>query len=263
MAELGLTQAALAAACGVELRTLQRWFAGQRVLLEHAERIACELGLGTAEAFVGVPGGDTASEIGSRMGTVARLLGARDSAFAQGLRLTREHFQTVRTSISFAAHPTHGFVARRLPPAGAQHTFVQIELTSRAHDLELEVRNQLGKQFGITSGRIRMRGSELALLEPFSTRSMLGRRRDDGGFVLWLWCGPEAKEHILVATRAFTASSCEPTGKQLCDVGSPAMAHGLCIRPHLMHLQAANLPMGFDRLVGSERANRVDVPVDW
>jgi len=55
MVELALTQAELAAACDLDVRTTQRWLAGQRVSFVDAERVAIALGVGTADLFVGVP----------------------------------------------------------------------------------------------------------------------------------------------------------------------------------------------------------------
>ena len=43
---------------GLDVRTLQRWFAGQPGSLDDAERVAAALGLGTAEVFVGAPTDD-------------------------------------------------------------------------------------------------------------------------------------------------------------------------------------------------------------
>ena len=260
MATLGLTQASLAAGCGVELRTLQRWFAGQRVALAAAEKLACELGIGTAELFSGVPD-ETPSEVYARIGKVARMLGARDNAFAQGLRLVREHFDSLRTAVSFASHPPRGFVARQPVLRSSLHGFVQYALDV-PDESDIELRSQLGRQFGYVVARLRVRGARAALIETFSTRSMLAERMASGTFALWLWAGPEVQEWIAVSDRELRLSLCQPEPQQQLDLDAPEMRHALCVRPNAMHLRAAGLPMGFDRVIG-ERARRMDVAVDW
>ncbi|MET0341238.1 MAG: hypothetical protein ABW252_09555 [Polyangiales bacterium] len=260
MAVLGLTQAALAAACAIEVRTLQRWFAGQAVGRADAERIAAALGVGTAEVF-----GDMAHErtdVDAKVALVMRALGTRESAFAQGLRLIREHLGFVLQAISFAGHPTHGFVARHEVSPHFGSGFLVASIAAEAASLDLSVRMQLGRRLGYVGANLRARGATVSLAEVFSSRSMVAPRTEAGGFDLWIWIGPETREVILVANATFSVRCDTTRAPRVCDLDSAETTHALCVRPGPNQLRAAGLPNGFDRVTG-DRAGRADVALDW
>lgn len=260
MSALGVTQAALALDCDIDVRTVQRWFAGQRVSLADAERMAALLGVGTAELFEGVAE-DSAAAVSSRLRMLVRLLSARDTAFAQGFRLLDEHFLEIQQCVSLMAHPARGFVSRNMLKAESCHGFVvfNIRVGERA---DIAIRAQLGRQFGYIIGRIRVRGERVFFIETFSVRSMLAKRTQDGSVLLWVWIGPETRELIFTSDTELSVTESAAPERQLFDLAAPGAEHTLCLRPNPIHLRVAGLPMGFDRVVGP-RADRVDIPLRW
>ncbi|MFT3924042.1 MAG: helix-turn-helix transcriptional regulator [Myxococcales bacterium] len=260
MGALGQTQASLASACDIDVRTVQRWFAGQGVNLADAERVAVHLGVGTGDLFEGVPA--EAGPTGARLRLLQRLLGARDIAFAQGFRLLGEHFDIVLESVSFAAHPVHGFVSRHSIAESFRHGFVVFRLACGEQAANLEVRCQVGRQFSYVVGKVRLRGDQAAMVETFQNHSMLARRAPDGSLALWFWVGAEHREVVFVGNREFTTTLEPRAHSQLCALDGPEAPHILCFRPNVVDLRAAGLPRGFDRLTGP-REGRVDVPLSW
>jgi len=257
-----MTQASLASACNVEVRTLQRWFAGQRVTLEDAERLAGALGVGTADVFDGVPEDGIATTL-RRIAQIQRLLSARDGPFTQGLRLMDEHFQLVYESVWFSAYPTSGFVFRHTVPVQDRNGFVVLRVTPSAERASILLRSQVGRNLAIAMGRVNVDGSAVCLLETFMVRSMLARRLDDGSFWLWVWSGIEQRELMLVSTTEFQVTVAMPSAeqRQIFDLTAARGDHTVCLRPGVTQLRAAGLPMGFDRLLARD-TSRVDIPVE-
>lgn len=262
MVACGTTQAALAAECEIDVRTLQRWFAGQRVSLANAERLSAALGVGTSEVFRGAPE-ETGTPISGRLRLIQRLVSGRDNTFAHGVRVVQEHFDGILQAVSFAAHPSRGFVSRLRVDGYPRDQFVPFRLACTGDDADIEVRRQLSRSFGYVSARLRLRGVQAELAETFQTHSMRATRGPDGSLTLWLWLGHEHREIVLVSSAEFTVTRCPdapPTA--LLDLDAEGGSAWLCVRPSVVDLRLAGLPMGFDRVAGA-RADRVDVPLHW
>jgi hypothetical protein len=143
------------------------------------------------------------------------------------------------------------------------HNFSAFRVVCSSPQAELAVRCQLGRSFGYVSARVRLQGNSAELVETFQTHSMRATRAEDGSFVLWVWLGHEHRELLFVSDRELSATPCSDLpSTQLLDLSAANSASWLCVRPSVVDLRMARLPMGFDRLVGA-RTDRVDVPVDW
>jgi transcriptional regulator with XRE-family HTH domain len=212
MLELALTQAELAAACDVDVRTTQRWLAGQRVSVADAERVAIALGVGTADLFAGVPR-DAEQLIPDSVRSVLRLVSAREGDFAQALRLAMEHYEELTRSVWISAHPAHGYVARVSMMDLPRHGFVQLRLRLASPDTSVLARAQVGRRFGYAMGRIRVRAGHAQMLEPFQTHSMVATLTTEQELLCHVWAAyPPARSAMtpqirLLGTRSASQSS--------------------------------------------------------
>lgn len=256
---LGYSQARLAEHCGFELRTLQRWIAGQRVSVDDAERVARELGLGTTECFDGVPERhfDTAfTSIRPLLGWASKRLGPLGSA----LGVVLDNFEFIDDQVSFAPHPGSGFVQRRSIAPGYGSTFAVLALTPSVPTQHFKMSVQAAPRFRFHSGDIRVADGSAHLTEYFFTREMRAPLDDRGSLQMWAWLYPRMPELVVQSAEDFELS--EPdlqVGRNLFDLSSPELAHAVCFRPSAMHLRSAGLPPAFDRVVGSRDTPGSDV----
>jgi transcriptional regulator with XRE-family HTH domain len=259
MSALGRTQQELAQRCAVDLRTVQRWLAGQRVSIEDAERVAADLGMGTAELFHGVPA--DVEGVPSHVRSVLRLLSARDGDFAQGLRLAFETYEDLSLDVSFSSHPARGYVWRFPLGSELHHGFVPFRARLSQRNCMLTVRAQIGRRFGYTLGRAWVRDGRVAMLETFSTRSMLAELSEDGELDLFVWGSGDRRELFIICDQPANVEQLPDTIDATLDLTAPRMRHALCFRPGNVHLRTAGLPYGFDRVIGP-REGRMDVPIE-
>jgi hypothetical protein len=259
LAALGLSQSALAAVCELDIRTVQRWFAGQPVRLPEAERVASALCIGTADLFDGVPEHGLGG-VFELFAAMSRLPVVRNHPSAQVMRRVEKHFGEFMAPLSFHPQPRHGLVAARPLPASLQHRFGVFRVHTRAPRDTLRITIRLAASVLVERAEVRMQGNEVWLLEIHTTRSMRALRRDDGSFDLWYWIGVEASELLFVSHEELAVEPVTtPPDPFHFDMSSPSTAHAVCIRPAVTHLASAGLPRGFDRVLHRD-VLRVEVP---
>lgn len=261
MAALDHTQASLAAECGVDVRTVQRWFAGQTVGVARAEQVARALRMGTSEVFRDVPE-DGLKAFVRRMGLLQKLLNGRDGAVASAIRIAQEQFATALLAVSHNAHPVHGYVASESTAGWSRHGFACVQLKCDAEEAEIGLRYQLGKRFGYVAGGLWLTHDTAYLVETFQVRSMRAKRASDGSVRLWFWVTDAVQELFAVSNADVGILPCETAARKELDIDTDLGPEALCLRPSPVDLRNACLPMGFDRLTGA-RTGRVDVPVEW
>lgn len=259
LAALELTQSSLAVICELDIRTVQRWFAGQPVRLTEADRVATALRVGTADLFEGVPEeGDSA--VFALFSLMARLPGLRDHPSAQVLRTVPAHFAEFMAPLLFRPHPLRGFVST-VPLLPAQRGgFIALRLASPTPRATLRVMIRLGRAVLVERARLEVRAERVSLVESHMVRSMCAARRSDGSFELWYWVGDESSELLIVSKpelRVQQVSLPEPLRRSF-DMRHDATAHALCIRPGITQLAAAGLSRGFDRIANRD-TTRVDI----
>lgn len=261
LARLGMTQTSLARACGVELRTLQRWFAGAAVSVTDAEQLARALGIGTEDLFRGFPA-ETGTPLG-RLRDVIRLLGNRSGAIGQATRTALEHFTFIDEHISFASHPARGFV-HRLPmrddDRGRFEVFRVSLVRAPLRPVRIAWNAQVGLRFRYEFGEVRIDGGEALLTEHFHTRAVRASLDGEKTFDVFTWIPREMRELIVVCDDDVDVAHVRGVGRDVFDLRDHATRHAVCFRPAPMHLREVGLPPTFDRVVGP-REGRVDVPV--
>lgn len=260
MAALGHTQASLAAECGVDVRTVQRWLAGQTVSLSRAEQVARALRVGTSVVFEDVPEPGLSAFM-RRMGFLQRLLSGRDGVLASGFRTTTRYFSSALVSVVHSAHPVHGFVSIREATDWTRNAFCCVRIRCTARDAEIGIRYQLNDRLAIVHAGVWLTADSAFLVETFQLRSMAAEREADGSVRLWLWVTESLRDLVIVANAEVELESCESTALQQLDVDADLGPAALCIRPSPVDMRNAGLPMGFDRLTGT-REGRVDVAVN-
>ncbi|HEX6243155.1 MAG TPA: helix-turn-helix transcriptional regulator [Polyangiales bacterium] len=258
MNTLGQTQQELALRCLVDLRTLQRWLSGTRVNLGDAERVACALGMGTAELFEGVP--SDSGLFPAQLRGVLRLLSAREGDFAQGLRLSLETYAELSEEVSFAAHPARGYVWRFMLSAAQQGGFVPFRMRVPMARCTLSVRAQIGRRLSYRLGHAEFRDDRVEMLEVFNTRSMLAQLSSTRELDLYVWGSGDRRELVFICDQPVELAPLAKPVISSFDLAAPGAQHALCFRPGPVHLRAAGLPMGFDRMLGP-RGERVDVAI--
>ncbi len=259
---LGLTQSALAVICALDVRTVQRWFAGQAVRLAEAERVARVLQMGTADLFDGVPE-DEPSGVRALFSLVSRLPGLRAHPAAQLLRSAPALYADFFAPLQFRAHPLRGYVTTFALDARVRHRFIAFRVETRARFTQLQLLIRLGSSVLDERAIVRLQRDDAWLIENHVVRSMYVRRRaKDGSFDLWYWVGMEASELLFVCPEELTLSKIElPDELQArFDMQHPSAEHAVCVRPTTSQIAAAELPRGWDR-VAHRDAMRVDVPV--
>jgi hypothetical protein len=259
LAALGLSQSALAVVCELDVRTVQRWFAGQPVRLPEAERVARALCIGTADLFDGVPEKGLGG-VFELFALMSRLPLVRDHPSAQVMRRVPEHFGEFMAPLSFRPQPRHGLVASQPLPARLQHRFGVFRVHTRAPLDTLRITIRLAASVLVERAEVRLRSNDVWLVEIHSTRSIRALRRDDGSFDLWYWIGVEASEVLFVSREELTVEPVTtPSDALHFDMSSPSTQHAVCIRPAVTHLASAGLPRGFDRILHRD-ITRVEVP---
>ncbi len=258
LAQLDMTQTALAERCGVELRTLQRWMAGGRTRLENAEAVARAMGVGTAEVFRG-----TSSERDDSpfvfMRSALRVLGGRESKFGNGLRAALTHFDFIDRYVSFTGHPRRGFV-RRVSTGGARcHRFAVVRVTfptGLPHRVVLGA--QIGRALRYDFAEISFEPEWAELVELFHTRTARAPVEDGRCLTLWVWVSSEMRELVIMSDRDVVVEDQPEHVATIFDLRDEATRHAVCSRPSAMQLRASGLSASFDRVVGPRQA-RVDV----
>lgn len=257
LAELGLTQGALAERCDVELRTVQRWFAGGRASLADAERVAAALGLGTAELFDGVPAEHDVAAF-ARLRDALSFFGAREGALATALRAALENFEYVDRAISFASHPTRGHVARVVMRPEDRDRFAPFRLSVAAGEPgRLAFHAQVARSFRYGFGEVRLDSVRATLVEHFHTRSAVAPRDPRGDVEVHVWNASEMRELVVVGDRPFEFVRTDAEASATFDLDDPRTRHAVCFRPAPMHLRRAGFSPVFDRVVG-RREGRID-----
>lgn len=255
---LGMTQTMLAERSGHELRTLQRWFAGGRVGLEDAERLAAACGLGTAELFEGVP------ELGvspfTRLRSLLSWIRLRESELGHAIYATLENFDFIDSFVEFSSHPAHGFVHRILIEPADRHGFLRLRVEPRRTPTRLSFGGQVARRFRYLFGEVEVGSGAVVLVESFHTRSSMARRRPDGSFDLFAWIGRDMRELVVVSDQEVDVTRLpvdEGKDASIFDLADGATAHAVCFRPSAMHLRDAGFSAAFDRVRGSRDA-RID-----
>jgi hypothetical protein len=257
MAQLGLTNADVAKACDIDVRTVQRWFGGQSVKSSDAERVAELLNMGTADVFSGV------AELSSfkRIMQLQGLLSSHDNAVSQAARLATEAFGNVWDHVHYESHPVHGYLSRHAIAKEQQHRYLAFDFHASSERADVDVRVRMGRRFAYSAARIYLRSSTVYAVGVTATNSMIAARKPDGHFTVWIWIGPEAREVMFVCDHDMTVTRSTLPSASTLQLADPGMEHAVCIRPGQRQLVVAALPLGFDRLVGP-REGRVDVPID-
>lgn len=253
LARLGLTQTALARLSDVELRTMQRWFAGAGVAYVDAEGMARALGVGTHDLFDGIP--ESTGSVFTRLRDVVRLLGNRNGTLAQAVRISLEQFAYIDEHVAFTAHPAHGFVHRIPIRALRPHGFAVLHLRG-APVARYAFHTQLGARFRYAFGEIQVAQRAARLVEHFHTRTSTAALAGDGEVTAFVWIPKEMRELVIVADHDLDVAL-DVEDAPVFDLRDPRTAHAVCFRPAPMHLRDAGLPPTFDRVVGP-RAGRID-----
>lgn len=259
LATRGMTQASLAAACELDLRTIQRWFSGQRVRLDYAERAAKALACGTAELFDGAPKHDLGDTL-TRLRAMHRALSARDGAVAQALRVLQLNHGYLLDRLRFSHHPNQGYVFRWELERMPLHKFVMMRVRPEGPPCTMALENVVARSLRFERARIWVQASSVCLLESVLVRSVACERREDGSFDLWLWRGADVREVVLVSERDLRVECAVAEPVDVLDLDLPANRHALCVRPTAPQLEAAGAAPGFDLLV-PRAGGRVDFPV--
>jgi transcriptional regulator with XRE-family HTH domain len=244
---LGTTQTALADRCGVDLRTLQRWFAGGRARLEDAERVAAALGVGTSEIWEGVPSLALQSLFAPIRALLRRTV-KHEGSLGHALRLALAHFELFDRHVAFSAHPTQGFVHREAIASEERDQFAVLQVdTFGAESLRLSFGTQVGHSFRYEFGEVCVHKGRVILSEHFHTRSVRAELASDATFHVWVWAPSEMRELVVTADHDVRIRRAPVRGE-----------HAVCFRPAAMHLRAARLSPVYDRIRG-HRGDRVDV----
>jgi hypothetical protein len=256
---LGLTQSSLAAVCGLDIRTVQRWFAGRPMRLVEAERVASALQVGTADLFEDLPESPmTAMALFAFLG---RLPVLRDHPSAPLLRSVPARFANFMSPLQFRAHPLHGLVSTIPLPERDRHRFIALRLRGLGHATKIQLVIRLSRSVLFERARVLVRGDEAFLMENSLVRSMRGRRRaDDGSFDVWYWVGAEASELLVVCEEELVVTKVEVPEELRAsfDMAHHATENAVCIRPTFTNVTDAGLPRCFDRIANRDIA-RVDV----
>lgn len=258
---LGLTQSSLAALCEVDLRTVQRWFAGKGVRYEDAERVASALNRGTADLFDGVSESEWSSNL-PRVRAMHRAFVARDGAVAQALRAIQNNYSYLLDHTKLVAHPPRGFVQTLRVPRWQMNGFIALRVTKATPAHTLSVLIRVASSVLVERARVRVLAERAWLLENFFVRSMWTVRRSDESFDLWHWVSADSDELLIVGDADFDVSlvTMDDAARALFDMHAPHAQHAVCIRPSVSQLSAAGLPQGYDRIANRKDA-RVDQPV--
>lgn len=262
LSALGLTQVALALECELDIRTVQRWFAGQPVRLAEAERLARALQRGTADLFDGVDEDGPEAGPFALFSFLGRLPGLRDHPSAKVLRSVPSTYGAFMAPLQFRPHPLRGYVVPYGLPVGARGGFIALRIHTASPDATLRVIVRLAPSVLLERGYVLARGDEVWLNENHFVRSMRApRRAEDQSFDLWYWVGSEATELLLTCSHEFSVTEAQvlPQDRTLFDMSSPSNAHAVCVRPGVTHLSDAGLGKGFDRLLNRD-PTRVDIP---
>jgi transcriptional regulator with XRE-family HTH domain len=260
LASLNLTQSSLAVLCELDIRTVQRWFAGRPVGLPEADDLARTLRIGTADLFEHVPD-DEGSSLLYLMSLVSRMPFLRDRGATVFVRKTRTLFQEFLAPLVFRRHPLHGYVVPVALPTAARHGFMALRIGAPAGSSALKLVLRLAPAVLDERAVLEVRECEVSMFENHFVRSMRAARRElDGSFELWFWVGDEASEVLVVSTQEVSIDPITLPAELQCtfDMSHPATAHALCVRPTLTQVARAELPRGFDRVTHRD-PSRVDM----
>ena len=248
--DMCLSQTELARQSAVELRTLQRWLAGQGVPIEGAEAVAATLGLGTRDCFDGIPDSHYAPPL-ARLRRWLRWLPGSQGDLGIGLRAIADHFDFITDGISFVPHPAHGFVVRQPIDRDRVHAFSVLRIASSAEQGQMTFWGQTSGRLRYLFGRLMLDAERITLDEHFHMRRVCAPRREDGSFDIWVWSPPDMRCAVLVSDVPVerTAFDMAPT-PQLFAADAEHSRHAVCFRPSVMGLRAAGLPAHFDRVTG-------------
>lgn len=259
LATLGLTQAALATACGVSLRTVQRWFGGQRIDVAAAETVAATLKLGTAVLFEGV---ETHGVHGSTvLRLVVRALGRHDF-LANSFRAILLYYPRFTELFALTAHPMRGFVGNVKMEPLDYHGFVALRVQLSCEPARLVVFERISKSLRVAKAQLFVQGDSVWVFSNFESQSMRASLLPGRRFAMQVWVGPEVKELVFVASVDFDVvrDRAEQATRQTFDMSARGAEHAICLRPGRLQLLAAGLPVGFDRIIHRD-ATRTEVPI--
>lgn len=250
LADRGWSQRELADRSGVELRSLQRWLAGQRVDVLQAEKVAVVLERGMASICTELPGGYRRSPL-SRLTGLLPWLERRNAVLASGLKLLSTHWLHWMSLIHFHGQPLEEFVWRADVPAERSNTFLPLRIrmpgTSSPATLSFQatVHPRVRFEFGeiwVSEGRTRLR--EFAF-----TRELTSTLDAEGRLTVLVWIAPEMRQVVIASDTHFEASTFERPGMDATtfDARDSDLSGALCFRPSAMSLRAAGLPTWDDR----------------
>lgn len=261
LAALDLTQSALAIICELDVRTVQRWFAGQPVRFEEAERVAAALRIGTADLFSGVPEHGGHGGVFELLAAMCRLPLVRDHPSAQVIRSVPSHFGEFLAPVSFRSHPLHGYTHPFALARDAAQGFSAFRVQGATSHETLRISIRLAPSVLVERAQVLVRDEHAWLVETHMSRSMRAPRRADGSFDVWYWVGHEASELLFAAesTLSVEALGSPLADRTIFDMASPEAAHAVCIRPAVTQLASAGLARGFDRVLHRD-VSRVEVP---
>jgi transcriptional regulator with XRE-family HTH domain len=259
LAAAGLTQADLAQACDVDVRTVQRWLAGGRLEAEDADRVARALEVGTAELC---ESGNSAERPGTfaRIRAMHRALVSRDGAVAQLLRVIPRLYPHIIDGVVFAAHPERGYVYAFEKPGEKARGFVVARITPRTPRARVRVLERILPALLVERARIRVDEADVWLVEHFEPRSAATQPHSAGWFDLWFWVGSPTHEVLLVSDVELSLQMIDAPPRTSLDLATEETAHAVFVRPGVSQLREAELPRGHDRVLNRHLA-RVDVPV--
>lgn len=252
LAELGLSQRALADELGFELRTLQRWMAGGRIGTPDAERIAMRLGRGMGAVCRSLPDAYTHSPL-ERLAPFVRFLERRDEVLAGPFRMIDSFFSHWVSLVQFHAQPVERFVARFPVDERFRHRFVPLLLDFGPGAPEgafARFHAQVSPRMRYLFGEVRLRGDRARLEEYAFTRAMESELGAERAVRVDVWVAAEMREVVIASDHPFEARRIPVDGEptDLFDRTRPELERALCFRPSAMDLRLAGLPAWDDRL---------------
>lgn len=246
LAELGLSQRALADELGFELRTLQRWMAGTRIDTRDAERIAHRLSRGMRAVCRELPAEYDASPL-RRVESVMRFLETRDATFAEPMRVFRSHWKHWVSLLELHAEPVERYVARLVTGPLDRHRFVPVRIRVEGERCALRFHAQVLPRVRYAFGRVDVDGDAVRLEEFAFTRAMNGRARD-GELRVDVWISDEVAEIVVTSDDPFELTRLPVPPTLEFQRSDPELTDAVCFRPSTMDLRLAGLPTWDDRL---------------
>lgn len=253
MRERDLTQRELASRVHVELRTLQRWFAGASVDVASAERIAKELQCGMGVLCVELPASYPRAPLAwfGPASPWTRLLKRYDASLAAEVTSLGRRWHHWTSLLQFHGQPVERTVIRLPGTLEFEHRFLplRVRLRGEAQRARLLFMAQVNPRVRFSFGEVTVEGDATRLEEYAFTRALAGRRDADGSFKVLVWISPDLKEVVIASEAQFEVERWERRNADatLFHAAASDLAGAVCFRPSSMDLRAAGLPGWDDR----------------